>query len=139
AFRPLQQISSHSCVQFAAHWAAVGYDLDPQYQRQAPNFSSFGALTSFGALMSVASGAVTEGAAGVGGVGTVALAPIESISTQSRGSTESVLLIMMTLLWSHDRRAGSHFQSGKSGSPTVRDSRRDSASAGVSIRNSSPL
>ena len=65
----------------------MGYDFDPQYQRQLPHPGSLGAVTD----------GVVEAAA----LGTVPLPPIAIISKQIRGSTASILFVMVTLLCAH--------------------------------------
>ena len=103
----VQQMSSHSNEQFASHWAAVAYDFDPQYQRQAPHPSDPGAL------MAGAVGSESDGVVGAADVGTVPLPAIANISTQSTGSTASTLFVMVTLLSAHASPVRVLSQSGK--------------------------
>jgi hypothetical protein len=78
----------------------VGYDFDPQYQRQPPHDGSVGAdiSGSAGAHISGAVGAATDGVVDAAAVGTVPLPLIENTSTQIRGSTASIFLVMVNLL-----------------------------------------
>jgi hypothetical protein len=85
-------MSSQAVEQCDAHSAAVRYDVEPQYQRQAPHFSGVGSQESG------ATGVVIDAGAGAAAVGAVALPPIASARMQSTGSTVSILLVMSALL-----------------------------------------
>src|SRR5262245_28844189 len=86
---PTQQMSSHWNEQFALHCAAVGYDFDPQYQRQVPHSSDVDSL------IAGAAGALTDDAVGAATVGAVPLPLIAKARRQSIGSTAITLFFMV--------------------------------------------